>query len=74
MREIRTYGSKRGQGSNSLVYLPTHINSIGTSVGTESDHIYRYDDPGFSLDEVFKNIANDIMADFWLVSGPVIKK
>jgi hypothetical protein len=54
--------------------LGDHVNSIGTSVGTESDHIYRYDDPGFNLDEVFKNIANDIMADFWLVSGPQIIK
>jgi prepilin-type N-terminal cleavage/methylation domain-containing protein len=54
--------------------LGTHINSIGTSIGTEPDHIYRYDDPGFNLDEVFKNIANDITADFWLVSGPEIGK
>ncbi|MEA5095472.1 MAG: prepilin-type N-terminal cleavage/methylation domain-containing protein [Sedimentibacter saalensis] len=52
--------------------LGTHIETIGTKIGTESAHIYKYDDPGFDLDEIFKNIATDIMADFWLVSGPQI--
>lgn len=52
--------------------LGTHIETIGTKIGTDSAHIYKYDDPGFDLDEIFKNIATDIMADFWLVSGPQI--
>lgn len=74
---IKNFESGNGVKSYLIGYasdLGDHVNSIGTSVGTESDHIYRYDDPGFSLDEVFKNIANDIMADFWLVSGPQIIK
>lgn len=74
---IKGFESGNGVKSYLIGYaseLGNHVNSIGTSVGTEADHIYRYDDPGFSLDEVFKNIANDIMADFWLVSGPEIKK
>ncbi|MDY0277982.1 MAG: prepilin-type N-terminal cleavage/methylation domain-containing protein [Acholeplasma sp.] len=53
--------------------MGTHINSIGTAIGTDSENIYAYDDPGFDLEEVFRNIANDIMADFWLVSGPQIQ-
>lgn len=52
--------------------LGTHIETIGTKIGTDSAHIYKYDDPGFDLDEIFRNIATDIMADFWLVSGPQI--
>lgn len=53
--------------------LGSHINSVGTSIGTEGNNIYRYDDPGFDLEDVFENIANDIMTDYWLVAGPQIK-
>lgn len=53
--------------------LTNEINYIGSSIGTETDHIYKYDDTGFKLDEIFKNIANDIMADFWLATGPQIQ-
>lgn len=52
--------------------LSTHIDSIGNALGTDSDKIYAYDDEGFNLQEVFRNIANDIMADFWLLTGPQI--
>ena len=52
--------------------LSTHIDSIGSAIGTDEDKIYAYDDEGFNLQEVFRNIANDIMADFWLLTGPQI--
>ncbi|MBU3144903.1 prepilin-type N-terminal cleavage/methylation domain-containing protein [Clostridium sp. CF012] len=74
---IKNFDAGNGVKSYLIGYasnLGTHIRSIGTSIGTEPGSIYRYDDPGFNLDEVFKNIANDIMSDFWLVSGPQIIK
>jgi len=74
---IKNFEDGNGVKSYMIGYannLGTHINSIGTSIGTEPNNIYRYDDPGFNLDEVFKNIANDIMSDFWLVAGPQIIK
>lgn len=44
----------------------THIkNSIGAK------QVYNFDDD-FDLDEVFENIAQDIMAELWLVTGPQI--
>ncbi len=52
--------------------MGTHVESIGASIGTDSQNIYRYDDPDFDLDEIFRNIATDIMADFWLAAGPQI--
>lgn len=52
--------------------LGNHVNGIGDDIGTLTDNIYRYDDPNFDLDTVFKNIATDIMADFWLATGPQI--
>lgn len=52
--------------------LGTHIEGIGDSIGTDSENIYRYDDVDFDIDEIFKNIATDIMADFWLAAGPQI--
>lgn len=72
---IKLFESGNGVKSYIIGYaadLSDHIDTIGTKIGTESDHIYGYDDPGFDLDEIFKNIASDIMADFWLVSGPQI--
>lgn len=74
---IKNFDAGNGVKSYIIGYakdLGTHISSIGTSIGTESDNIYKYDDPGFNLDEIFKNIATDIMADFWLVSGPQIQE
>lgn len=72
---VENFDEGNGVKSYIIAYaknLGTQINSIGTSIGTDSEHIYKYDDPGFNLDEIFKNIATDIMADFWLVSGPQI--
>lgn len=51
--------------------LTHRVAEIGESIGTEK--IYSYDDEDFDLDEVFKNIANDILADFWVVAGPQIQ-
>jgi prepilin-type N-terminal cleavage/methylation domain-containing protein len=52
--------------------LETHIEKIGLDIGTESDRIYAYNDTNFDLEEIFRNIANEIMADFWLLTGPQI--
>ena len=72
---IRQFESGAGIKSYLIGYasdLGTHINSIGNAMGTDPEHIYRYDDPDFDLEEVFKSIATDIMADFWIVTGPQI--
>jgi hypothetical protein len=72
---IRQFESGAGIKSYLIGYasdLGTHINSIGNAMGTDPKHIYRYDDPDFDLEEVFKSIATDIMADFWIVTGPQI--
>lgn len=72
-------GFENGNGIKSYIIgyatdLSAHIDSIGLGIGTEEDNIYGYDDDDFDLEEIFKNIANDIMADFWIVSGPQIQK
>lgn len=54
--------------------LSTNINYIGNKIGTETSHRYVYNSSNFNLDEIFKNIATDIMADFWLAAGPQIVK
>lgn len=53
--------------------LRPNINDIGTAIGTNPEKIYAYDDPGFDINEVFRDIANDILADFWVVTGPQIQ-
>jgi prepilin-type N-terminal cleavage/methylation domain-containing protein len=63
-QNITTYIIGFGEGLN------TFITNLGTYL--HSDHVYNYDDEDFDLDEVFENIANDIMAELWLVSGPQI--
>lgn len=54
--------------------LTNNINYIGNQIGTEASHRYVYNSSDFNLDEIFKNIATDIMADFWLAAGPQIMK
>ena len=54
--------------------LTTNINYIGNKIGTETTSRYVYNSKDFNLDEIFKNIATDIMADFWLAAGPQIIK
>ena len=49
--------------------VTTEITNIGTAINAE--HVYGYNDD-FDLDEVFDNIAQDIMAELWLVTGPQI--
>lgn len=50
--------------------LTTQITHIGNALSAEE--VYMYSDD-FDLDEVFANIAQDIMAELWLVSGPQIQ-
>ena len=74
---IKSFDGGNGVKSYLIGYaadLSTHINFIGSAIGTDPEHIYKYDDEGFDLEEVFENIATDIMADFWIVSGPQIIK
>lgn len=78
-KKIKTFKDQDEEGIKSYIigyakYLQTNINSIGTGIGTEKDKIYSYDDPDFDINEVFQDIANDIMADFWIVAGPQIQK
>ncbi|MBM7561386.1 prepilin-type N-terminal cleavage/methylation domain-containing protein [Fusibacter tunisiensis] len=49
--------------------ITSQISHIGTSIGAKQ--IYNYNED-FNLDEVFDNIAQDIMAELWLVTGPQI--
>lgn len=60
-------GYNTGSGFNK------QVNLLAGSIGTSKDNIYKYDDKDFNLEDIFKSIANDIMADHWLVSGPEIK-
>ncbi|WP_313127285.1 hypothetical protein [Proteiniclasticum ruminis] len=52
--------------------LTTNINYIGNKIGTEASNRYVYNSSNFNLDDIFKNIATDIMADFWIAAGPQI--
>lgn len=52
--------------------LNTNISYIGNKIGTDSTHRYQYNATNFNLDDIFKNIATDIMADFWIAAGPQI--
>ncbi|MFA9422829.1 MAG: hypothetical protein ACERLG_04590, partial [Sedimentibacter sp.] len=54
--------------------LTTNIKYIGDEIGTEDANRYVYNSTDFDLDEIFKNIATDIMADYWLAAGPQIVK
>ncbi|GAB6108748.1 VWA domain-containing protein [Fusibacter bizertensis] len=49
--------------------ITTEISNLGTALSAEQ--VYNYDDD-FDLDEVFDNIAQDILAELWLVTGPQI--
>lgn len=53
--------------------LEVNINDIGEAIGTDPTKIYAYN-KDFDISEVFQDIANDIMADFWIVAGPKIRK
>ena len=50
------------------------LNEIGAGMGTDPNKIYSYTNSSdFDISEVLQNIADDIMADFWIVSGPQIQ-
>ncbi|GEM_PF-934626 len=75
--KIQSFDDSAGIRSYIIGYasgLNTNINYIGDKIGTESTHRYVYNSSDFNLDEIFKNIATDIMADFWLAAGPQIVK
>lgn len=74
---IRKFDNNNGIKSYVIGYatgLTHRVEEIGASIGTEPDKIYSYDDEDFDLDEVFESITNDILADFWVVTGPQIQK
>lgn len=67
-------GTINAAGVNSYVIgfasgLTSEINLIGNAVNAKQ--VYNYNDD-FDLDEVFENIANDILAELWLLTGPQI--
>lgn len=74
---IKDFEEGAGIKSYIIGYASTLTNSIkdiGDSIDTEPKNRYVYNSTNFNLDEIFKNIATDIMADFWLAAGPQIKK
>ena len=71
--EIQSYSSNIksyviGYANN----IDTHVRKIGTDIGTDDDDVYSYSSSGFDLNEIFRHIASDIMADYWLAAGPQI--
>lgn len=73
--KIKNFESGSGIKSYLIGYadgLTNEIKYLGDSIGTENEMRFNYSDSGFNLDEIFDNIATDIMADFWLATGPQI--
>lgn len=48
------------------------VENIRQALNIPEDRKFMYSDPNFDLNEVFANIATDIMAKTWLVTGPQI--
>lgn len=74
-RKIQGFEDSAGIKSYLIGYangLTTNINYIGNKIGTEDSNRYVYNSSNFNLDEIFRNIATDIMADFWIAAGPQI--
>lgn len=74
--KIQNFEDSTGVKSYLIGYasgLTTNINYIGNKIGTSESNRYVYNSTSFNLDEIFKNIATDIMADFWIAAGPQIK-
>lgn len=74
---INDFDSGNGIKSYLIGYasgLTREINYIGDRIGTDAQSRYLYNSTDFNLDEILKNIATDIMADFWLAAGPQIIK
>jgi len=49
------------------------VANIKSALNIPDDQVFLYSDSNFNLSEVFANIATDIMAKSWLVTGPQIK-
>ena len=75
--KIQSFEDSAGIRSYLIGYaseLTTNINYIGNEIGTNSLNRYIYNSDKFNLDDIFKNIATDIMADYWIAAGPQIGK
>ena len=74
---IKEFNNNKGITSYIIGYestLTNSINAIGDSIGTGYTSRYVYtNEKDFDLNEILKNIATDIMADFWLATGPQIQ-
>lgn len=53
--------------------ISTAINELAVSTGTLDSNKHLYNSTSFDLSEVFADIANDIVADMWLVMGPQVQ-
>ena len=73
---IKSFNSNKGIKSYVIGYatgLTERVKEIGNGIGTDSSKVYSYDNPDFDLQEVFESIANDILADYWVIVGPEIQ-
>jgi hypothetical protein len=54
--------------------ISTSVTQIAESIGTnKSEDLHLYNSSTFDLSEIFSDIANDIVADMWLIMGPQIQ-
>lgn len=54
--------------------ISTAVRQIGESAGTNlTENLHLYNSSTFDLSAVFSEIANDIVADLWLIMGPQIQ-
>lgn len=86
---IKSFDGGNGIGSYIIGYasgLEGEIKYIGDSIGTPENIIvdsnnqaknsiyrYLYNDESFDVSKILNDIAKDIMADFWLATGPQIQ-
>lgn len=50
------------------------VNNIKNALNIPDNQVYMYNNSNFDLSAVFDNIATEIMAKTWLVTGPQIRK
>lgn len=85
---IKSFDDGNGIGSYLIGYasgLEGEIGYIADSIGTPENIVnpqdstqnktyrYLYNNKDFDVSDILKQIANDIMADFWLATGPQIQ-
>ena len=86
---IKSFDGGNGIGSYLIGYaggLDGEIEYIADSIGTPENIIvdpnepaknsiyrYLYNDESFDVSNILNEIAKDIMADFWLATGPQIQ-